>query len=327
MNQFLFTKTEIDLLLERARSGQPVQAGTAPAPTVEPFDFQGVNRLSANQIAKLLELHADFAKRLGRSLSTLLGPECKTTPLSVELMMYDALVTQSPGGALFETLRIQAPEGSVLLLADLSSVLPMVDLLLGGLGTAAETIRPLSQIEWEIFKPIIDMVGAELQATWAPFLETSLHFEHCGPAANLLPATERVSSVKFEIQIGELRGTWVLVLPMLVSNVLIRKLEQELSKSDVDGSEQNRQRLKERLLDSKFALELLLPPSGVSVRKLAHLKTGQVLALKIRSNAPVHFHVAGINLFHASPVSCGSHRGAQIKRTLSILENEGKEAQ
>ncbi len=321
-----FTETEIELLLKSARSGRPSPEGPAAA-KAEPFDFQGLNRLSAEQTAKLLELHAEFAKRVGQTLSALLGPECKTTPVSVELMTFRAFLTQSSEGVLLETLRTQAPGGIVLLQAELSSILPMVDLMLGGDGTAAETIRPLTLIEKEIFKPIVDMIGAELQGAWAPFLETTLHFEHCTALANLLPENERVSSVKFEIQIGNFRGMWVLILPMMVSSALFRKLEQQSSPAHADGSEQHRQRLKERLLDSRFTLELFLPPSGIPVRKLAHLKAGQVLVLKTRSTVPIHFNLAGINLFHASPVSCGVHRGAQIKKTLSMVKNEGKEAQ
>ena len=326
MNHSPFTKSELDLLLKSARSRRPAAEASSPAPNPEPFDFRGLNRLSPNHIAKLLELHTDFAKRLGQAMSNLLGAECKTTPKSVELMTYGALGEQSPEGALFETLRIRAPEGNVVLQADLATVLPMIDLMIGGTGAAAETIRPLTEIEREIFKPVIGLVAAELQASWAPFLETSLRYEHCGASANLLPANERVSSVKFEIQVGELSGTWTLVLPMLVSNALTRKLEQQESRAESEGSDQNKQRLKERLLESNFLVELFLPPSGLSVRKLAHLKVGQVLLLKTRSTEPIQLNIAGMNLFQAAPVSCGPSRGAQIKKTLSMVKTREKEA-
>jgi flagellar motor switch protein FliM len=321
-----FTKNEIELLLESARSVRASAEAAGALATGEPFDFEGLNRLSAEQTAKLLELNAEFAKRLGQSLSTLLGPECKTTPVSVELMTYGALVSQSREGMLFETLRMQAPEGSALLQAELPTVLPMIDLLLGGNGAATDAIRPLTLIEREIFKPIMDMVGAELQAAWAPLLQTTLHVEHCSEGFNLLPRNERVSSVKFEIQIGELRGVWVLILPMRFSNALIRKLEPQQPQAEPDGSEQNRERMKQRLLDSKFLLELFLPPSSISVRKLAHLKAGQVVVLKTRSNALVNLNLAGINLFQASPVSCGTHRGAQIRNAVPVAGKQESEA-
>jgi flagellar motor switch protein FliM len=326
MDQPVFTKTEIDLLLQRARSVQPAGVDPAPGPNVEPFDFQGLSQLSADQSAKLLELHLGFGDQLGRSLSSLLGAECKATPISVEQMAFAELAKQFPECALFGTLRVQSMEASVLVQADLASLLPTIDLMLGGSGTAIETIRSLTEIEQQIFKPVIELFGTGLQLTWAAFLETSIRFEHFRADSKPLSATEKISFVKFDMQIGELHGTWILVLPMMVSGALVRKLEQQLSRAESGGSEQNRLRMKDRLLNSLFRLELFLPSSGVSMRKLANLKVGQVVVLKPRSSDPIHFNMAGINLFQASPVSCGERRGAQIKKALAIAKIEGKEA-
>jgi flagellar motor switch protein FliM len=322
----MFTKNEIELLLKSARSRQFGGDASVSPPNAEPFDFHGVNHLSSGQIAQLLELHTDFAARLGQSLSTLIGSECKVAPESVGQMPYGELMKQFPESVIFATLNIQTLEANVHLQADLASVLPMIDLMLGGDGTPVEPTRPLTEIEREMFKPVIGLLGAELRTAWAPFFESSLHFEHFDTVANLHSATERVLFVKFEIQIGELRGMWTLVLSMLVSNALVRKLEQQLSPAENDRSEQKQLRLREKLLDSNFQLELLLPPSGVSVRQLAHLKPGQVLVFKPRSCDPIHFKIEGIHLFQASPVSCGTFRGAQIKRTLSVVKSEEKEA-
>jgi flagellar motor switch protein FliM len=326
MDQSIFTTAEIDLLLKSAKSRQPGGAAPAPAPNADPFDFHGVSDLSGDQIAKLLELHVDFGNRLGRSLSTLLGCECKAVPTSAEQMVYGDLAKQFPESEFFGTIHTQAPEESVFLQADLASVLPMIDLTIGGIGGATETIRHLTDIERELFKPVVDMFGNDLQEAWAPVMEAVFRLDYCGGAANFLPAGERVLFVKFDIEIGELHGVWTLILPMLVTNALTRKLEEQLSRAASERSELNQQRLRERLLDSRFRLELFLPPSGISVRKLAHLKPGQVLVLKPRSSDPIHFNIEGINLFHASPVSCGMRRGAQIKRMLSTVKGKGKEA-
>ena len=269
-----FTKTEIDYLLKRARYGQLSVGEPVPPPNVEPFDFHGANRLSSGQITKLLELHTSFANQIGRSLSTILGTECTASPESLEQLTYGDLVKQFPESTFFGTLDRQVPEGRVLIQADLALVLPMIDLLLGGQGTSGETIRHLTEIEREIFRPVIDMFGVELSVAWAPFLETVLQFGHIGAVANLLPATEKIVFVKFKIQVGELTGMWTLILPMLLSNALTRKLEQQLSRAEGEKSEENQHRLREKLMDSCLTLELYLPPSGISVRKLAHLKTG-----------------------------------------------------
>jgi flagellar motor switch protein FliM len=325
MDQSMFTKAEMELLLKSALAGKLGGAGIGDSPAAEPFDFQGVNRLSSAQIAKLLELHSGFAEKLGRSLSAQIGGECKAVAESIEQMAYGELQNQFSESALFATVHNPSLEASVLLQADLASVLPIIDLTIGGPGMPAETIRPLTDMEREIFSPVLDAIGDDLRAAWAPYFQATLHFQPCGGADTVLPAAERVLTVKLKIEIGELQGNWNLILPMLVSNALTMKLEQQSSRTEPERSEQTQTRIRERLLDSRFKLELFLPPSGLSVRKLAHLKPGQVVVLKPRATDPIHFNIAGIHLFQASPVSCGTRRGAQIKRTLSIVKEE-KEA-
>lgn len=326
MAHTMFTKTQIDLLLRSARSRQPDAEASEPSQQAEPFDFRVPRHLSSGQIEKLLGLHADFVNRLGRSLTALTGSECKAVPLSVEQMAYSDFIGQFPEAALYQVLRIEESEGKVFIQVDLPTVLALIDLTLGGDGKAVETSRPLTAVEQEIFEPILEMVGAELRTVWAPFMDTRVRAEQCGTAAKLLPVAEESLFIKFEMQVGELHGTWTLIVPLLVSNALTQKVEEELSEAISDQSEQNRRRLKERLLDSRFALELFLPPSAVSVRKLTHLKPGQVIVLKPRSGDPIQVKIAGVNLFQASPVSCGTHRGAQIRRALSVVGSEDKEA-
>jgi flagellar motor switch protein FliM len=324
--QSLFTKTEIDLLLQRAQAGQPAVEASESTPKVEPFDFLAAGQLSSGQVEHLLSLHAGFAHQLGGSLSNLLGADCLAAPAGAEQIPYGEFATQTGDGVCFGILHAQAPEARVLLHADLAMVLPMIDLMLGGAGAAPETTRSLTEIEQEIFKPVVGLFGSELQAVWARLVETSLRLEHFGTAVNVFPVSERVLLVKFEIKIGEMSAIWTLVLPSLVSNALTRKVEEDKSRAADDQSVQNQRLLRERLLDSRFKLELFLPPSTISVRKLAHLKVGQVIVLKPRSTDPIHFNIAGIKLFQASPVSCGTRRGAQIKRALLLVKNEEKEA-
>jgi flagellar motor switch protein FliM len=326
MNQSLFTKTEIDLLLQRAQASQPAVEASEPAQKVDPFNFLAVGQLSSGQVTNLLDLHSGFASQLGKALSALLGSECTASPVGAEQIPYGDFIKQVADGECFGILQAQSAEGRVLLHADLAMVLPIIDLMLGGAGMGAETSRSLTEIEQEIFKPVIGLFGAELQAVWAPLLETSLRLEHYGAAATVFPASESVLLIKFEIRIGEMSAIWTLILPSMLSNALTRKVEHQISRAADDRSEQNQRVLRERLLESRFRLELFLPPSTISVRKLAHLKAGQIVVLKPRATEPIHFNIAGIKLFQASPVSCGARRGAQIKRALVIVKNEEKEA-
>src|ERR1700733_8961282 len=146
MNKSLFTDSELGLLLQRARSGGPTARTSTPMQKIEPYDFQGGSRLSAGQLANLSEAHAGFSSTLGKSLSSLLGAECKVMCMGAEQMEYGEFVKLAPEGVLFGTLKVQSPEADAFLHAELATILPMVDLMLGGAGNASETPRPMTDV-------------------------------------------------------------------------------------------------------------------------------------------------------------------------------------
>jgi len=324
MDQGFFTNSELSGILESARTGR-TGAGAAASSKPEPFQFQSAGQLSPAQVTKLSEAHANFSTQLARSLSTLLGSECKVTAAGAEQIGYGDLAGQLPAGAMFGTLHVAFPETSVFLHADMATVLPMIDLMLGGAGAAASAARPLTEIEQEVFKPVVDLLTAELKAAWAPLVESSPRYEYRGAAEDIFPAAQRVLALKFEIAAGEWSGTWNLILPALLSNALVRKLELHTAPAESAKSGGNEGRLRERLLEGSFRVELFLPPTPVSVRMLAHLKAGQVVVFKRRSSDPIDVNLEGVHLFLASPVSCGARRGAQIKKVFPMEPRVKKE--
>jgi flagellar motor switch protein FliM len=322
----LFTPREIELLLQRARDRGAASNRPAQGRTVESFDFHRAGRLSTAQVSSISKLHEEFAKQLGRSLSELLRVVCEVQLVGAKQSSYEEFASRIPETAYLGAFRIQSPEGRAIVQADLTVVLPMVDLLLGGPGTAPEAVRGLTEIEGEIFEPVMQTFCNDLQANWLPLLETELRLEQiAAPKTDWMPANEKVLLLKCEIQLPESRGEWILVLPSLLSSALLRKLSQQTSPAEHGTSDQNRRRLQELLLESRFDLELSLPPSMVSVREIAKLAPGDIVVLKPRSADPIHLNVAGHNLFLASPIGCGLHRGAQVRKVLSIAAKQGKE--
>ena len=325
MNPGILSDTELMQLLKRARSGAPAGSASAATQKVEPFDFQSAGHLSADQLTKLSDVHANLAAPLGRSLSSLLALECKVTPMGVEQIAYGELTKQLSQGAMFGTIEVPSPETEVFLHADFATVLPMIDLLLGGAGNAAQAARPLTEIEQEVFKPAVELFAAELQAIWASLVKSRVRYRYGGAAEDLLPPAKPVLALKFEVQFGEFHGAWNLILSPLLSSALVRKLKPQSSTAEADGSEGTERRLRERLLDSRFRVELALPPTTVSVRSLARLKEGQIVTLKQPAGDPIEVSVEGVHLFKAFPVSCGEHRGAQIKQIFPMPKREEKE--
>ena len=320
----MFTNEEIDLLLKSARARQPLAEENNSEPQ-QKFDFLGTQNLSPAQLARLSELHGDFLAQLGRSLTALTGCDCQAHPAAVEQGTYKGFIDQLQECIAYQLLQVDSSEGKIFLLVDAAMALPLIDLMLGGDTVGIEGTRPLTDVERGVLGPVIAAVGGELQRAWGTFAEMRLLAEPATNTTSLLEDTESVLFARWELQVGDLRGTWALILPTSIANAV--GAEQEPAKTTAGQPPKDLHRLRERLMDSRFEVELFLPPSGVSVRQLAHLKKGQVIVLKPRSTDPIQFKVAGANLFQASPVSCGTHRGAQIKKALSIKRIESKETE
>ena len=77
------------------------------------------------------------------------------------------------GGSAFDkqrylcSMRMRPMEALGLLQMDLAVAFPIMDLVLGGLGTSTVEIRELTEIEEQILESVMRILTRELQASWA----------------------------------------------------------------------------------------------------------------------------------------------------------------
>ena len=296
---------------------------------VVPFDVQQSAALSAAQVSSISAVLEAFARQLSQSLAGLLRASAEVKFVSVEPLPWGEFLAHLPELTFLASLRTPFAEACAILQTDLSAALSMVDLVLGGSGKDQTEMRDLTEIENEIFESVTRNICYELQAAWLPILDLNLQLDRRLPqaqASGLMPASEKTLVLSFEIHLQDVQGQMKVALPAVVCVALLRKLTVQPIVSEPVTSQKSRSRLQEHLLNSSFRMELTLPLSPVSVRELLRLEPGGVLRLKPRASEPICLGVAGRNMFLASPVRCGSQRGAQVKKVLSIVPKQGKEA-
>jgi flagellar motor switch protein FliM len=295
---------------------------------VVPFDVQQSTALSLAQVRSISTLHDTFAEQVSQSLARLLRASVEVKFVSAELVPYGEFLAQLPQLTFLASLRTHLPDACAILQVDLSAALSMVDLVLGGSGKDQTEMRDLTEIEDEIFGSVTQNVCHELQAAWLPVLDLNFQLDQRVPqteASSLMPASEKTLVLSFEIRLQDVQGQLKVALPAVVCAAVLRKLTVQPIVSETVTSQKNRARLQEHLLSSSFRMELTLPLSPVSVRELLRLEPGGILRLEPRASEPICLGVAGRTMFLASPVRCGSQRGAQVKKVLSIVPKQGKE--
>jgi flagellar motor switch protein FliM len=253
--------------------------------SVHPCDFRSAGRLSNQNARALSVIHELFARHLTIALSAYLG-----TDLTVRLITLDQLPSIDHIAAIaplsyLAPFSITTIPSTVIIEFDIDLASPIIDLLLGGKATPANDARELSEIEEEMMQDLTLLVARQAESAWR-MPEKSLAARHrIEPTAlnQYCPPNEKVTLVKFEVDIAGITGSFCLVFPTSLVNVLIKTLKAD-------------------------------QPLEKKVRDLIALQPGCVLKLRAPVKNPGMLTLGGHEIFEAVPVRNGSQKAAQLLR-------------
>jgi len=326
MNQVV-SEQLIGDLLERAHGSASAVRAAPQAQEIAAVDFRQSQELPRSVATSLSVLQEAYARRLSKALEETLRVTVEAAPSSVERVSYSDFVNRIPNPTYLGLYRIPSLDSTGLVQIELPLVFQMLDLTLGGFGAVDYGNRNLTEIEDEIFRPLAQLLCQQLQAAWKPLLDFDCSFDKSvanARSANVLPGSEKLLLLTFDVAIAEGKSKITLALPSAVTNRLFRELSAHATAAEPVVSQKNRARIQEILLDSRFDIELVLPGGTISVGEVFALHPGSVVALQTRVDEPIHLRVAGRTMFAAAPARCGTRRAAEVIKALSISsEKEG----
>jgi flagellar motor switch protein FliM len=309
----VLNQEQIDAMVRAARSGgAEAGKGAGKEPKVEPWDVRRAGIIGREQLKAITQLHEGFARSLTHSLGAYLRVVFETTLVSAEHLTYREFLERVPEITYLASCKLEPMGVTGALQLDLKVALPIVDLLLGGQGTGVTATREITEIEEQIVESVARIVCRELGAAWQA-VDLQVDFDKrmaLADAYRAMPAGEKTLSLSFEITMLEVRGGLNLAVPVSVSHALLRKISAEFS--DPRGRNVWRERVKHRLLECPFQVELGVDGLRASVRELTDLLPGQLLPLRRTVAEPASLLVAGVEMFSASAARCGETRSAQV---------------
>jgi flagellar motor switch protein FliM len=305
---------QIDAMVRAARSGGVGEAGRVKEPRVELWDVRRAGQIGREQLQAITQLHEGFARSLTNSLGAYLRVVFAATLVSAEHLTYREFLERIPETTYLASCKLEPMGVNGALQLDLKVALPIVDLLLGGQGTRTAAAREMTEIEEQIVESVARIVCRDLALAWqAVNLEVELERRiEPGEARHLLLPDEKTLSLSFEITMLEVRGGLNLAVPVAVSHALLRKISAEWTHRRPRGRSESRDRLKRRLLDCPFSVELGAKDLRADVSKLSSVILGDLLPLRGRADQPASLLVAGVEIFRALPARSGDIRAAQV---------------
>jgi flagellar motor switch protein FliM len=326
MVEKILDQAQIDAMVQAARGGKTADAKVRQK-KITAWDARQAGQIGREQMQAISLLHEGFARNLTHSLGAYLRVAFNAALVSAEHLTYVEFLQRMPEVTYLASLKLEPVAAVGLLQLDLAIAFPLIDVLLGGEGKGAPPAREITEIEEQILETVGRIICRELQAAWHA-LALEFQFERRQQpqqVQQLMPAEEKTLSLSFEITVAESRGTMNLVVPAVVSNALLRKLSlgwmvaKRRVRPDSDG------RLKRRLLDCPFRLELCVPGLEVAMSKLAQVASGDLLVFSRRVERPAVLLAAGRPAFTAAVVrQAGMRAGRLLARAQPGTKEEGK---
>lgn len=321
-------------MLNRERAENMIDASTKTGTkqTVEKVrsihacNFRSAGRLSNENARSLTAIHETFARQLASALDVYLGASLEVKLQTLDQLPLKDHIVGIPPLSYIVPLSLSTMPGAIIVECDLDFVFPVVELLLGGTGTSTNIPRELSEIEEEIMQDVTSLIARQAEHAWHipnmtlvtnRRIKSSLLHQYC-------PPNEKVTLVKFQVEIASAKGSFQLVFPTSFLSILIKqiKLEQPQRKGGVRYFPMPS--IRERVLDCDVLLAAGLPRMKVAVRDLIDLQPGCLLKLRAPVRAPGMLTAGGLEVFEAVPVRNGSKKAAQLGRR-TRLTNLGAE--
>jgi flagellar motor switch protein FliM len=277
-------------------------------------NFRYAGRLSNENARALTALHEKFALNVTNSLELYLGTSLRLKLVSLEQMpILDYRNGISPNSYLLPC-ALNVMESNILLEIDIALIFPIIDLLLGGAGTADETVRELTEIDEEIMQSVTTLIVKQMEATWRT-LNLSLTPGRCMKPVmiqQVFLANEKLVLLIFEMTVGGTTGPFSIVLPTSFVGFLLRHLKAAQSKKTSSLRLFKNPSLRERILDCDFTVAADVTQMRVFVKDLIDLKPGTILKMKAPVQRPGRLTVEDVEIFEALPVRNGKQKAAQL---------------
>ncbi len=232
------------------------------------------------------------ALNLRNILSELLDQAVDVVAYPVEQHAYDEFLTTLPEPANVNVLESRGLGGPAMLVCEPALMISLTDLLFGGSGADAGSLdgREFSPTELRIIQRIVRHFIEATESAWAGVHTLGLEhvrLEYSPRFASIASAQAMVLTTRFEVRIGELRGTMILCLPVGT----IESVRRALASSEPDATQvpnpQWQQHMAQQIQSAEVVVSAEFAQTTATVADLMRLKPGDFIALDLRPTAVV----------------------------------------
>lgn len=272
--------------------------------TALPFDFRRPNKFSRDHIRAFQIVHETFARQLTTVLATTLRSVAHVTLTSVEQITYDEYIRSLPNPSYMTIVSLNPLPGAAMLQLPLPIAFASVDRLLGGTGESLSPKRPLTEIESNIMRALMERALRELEYAYESLVrvEAEIVQQEFNPQfAQVAAPSDMTITVLFEMRIGEKRGTASLCIPYDMMQPVLESLASQQLFADRAGRDPEQWIASLHNAVSEVTVEVCVNFNSVELASsdIVGLSIGDVIPLEHPVEVPLTVEVDGVPCYRA----------------------------
>jgi len=324
----VLSQGEVDALLRGVGDGE-VETETDEAPEDEsgviPYDLTSQEKIIRGRLPTLDIINQMFSRLFRNTFSTLMRKSVDVSTVSTDTIKFGDFLRSLPVPSSLHIFRMEPLRGHGLMIVESKLVFAVVDTFFGGSGTqeAKITGRDFSSIEIRMTKSVVLSALGDLEKAWRPVHTVTTNFvrSEVNPQfAAIVPPTDIVLVILFEIEMETISGTLTICLPYAAIEPVIPKLKAQFQSEEMEVDQVWVRRLRTELLTTEVELVTELGTSTITPQELMNFKVGDTLMLGNDVTDPLTLKVEQIPKFKGFP---GVSRGNKAVQLTETIEREG----
>ncbi len=322
MNKIL-TQEEVDALLKGMAGGEiEVETDTGPDDEgIIVYDLTNQDRIIRGRMPTLEIINERFARLFRTTLSSALRKVVDMTTLSVDMLKFGEFMRSLPVPTSLHIFKMDPLRGHALFVLDSKLVFNLVEIFFGGSGGGNIKVegRDFTVIEQQLTRKVVMMALKDMEQAWKPVHEVTMVYQRTeiNPQfASIVPPTDVVIVVKFELEMESAAGTITVCIPYSTVEPIRSKLYAGFQSDQLEIDHEWMRRFREQLKEAEVEITVELGKAELTSGELLKLRKGDVLVLDTDVDGLITASVEGIPKFLGRPGQIKGNKAFRVERIL-----------
>ena len=324
----VLSQGEVDALLRGVGDGEIETETDEAAEEVSGavnYDLTSQEKIIRGRMPTLDIINQMFSRLFRNTFSALMRKPVDIRAVSTDTIKFGDFLRSLPVPSSLHIFRMEPLRGHGLIVLENKLVFSVVDTFFGGSGDKETKItdRDFSAIEIKMTKSVVLSALDDWENAWRPVHAVTTNFvrSEINPQfAAIVPPTDVVLIILFEIEMESVSGTMTICLPYAAIEPIIPKLKAQFQSEEEEVDHVWVDSLRAELLTTEVELVAELGTTIITPEDLMGFKVGDTLMLGNDVSDPLILKVENNPKFKGFP---GVSRGNKAIQITETIEREG----